>query len=161
MHRSGNTHAHKHKHEQLCIHNKVPTTRACVCAEAKQSIISKPADFPSTAFLGHFLYALDQNVVKSLHWCVHKYIHNVDMDIALTLSHMKSDACNATIWSISINSYNSDLLVRPTPPQRFRRDPECSSKVPLRHASNCRQKANVSRIRMAQSGLGTYRVSLT
>ena len=45
--------------------------------------------------------------------------------------------------------------------QRSHRDLECSSKVPWTHASNCRQKANVLRVRTDQSGLGTYHVSPT
>ena len=55
----------------------------------------------------------------------------------------------------------SDLLIRLPPPQRFRRIPESSSKVPLTHVSNSRQKGNVSKSRTGQSGRGTYRVSPT
>ena len=46
----------------------------------------------------------------------------------------------------------------PTPqPQRFRRDRECSSKVPWTRASNCREKVTVWSLRTDQAGLGTYR----
>ena len=67
----------------------------------------------------------------------------------------------ATLSSTSLDALNSDLLIRPSPSQCSRRDPACSSKAPSIHASNCRQKANVSRTRVDQSGRGTYHVSPT
>ena len=61
----------------------------------------------------------------------------------------------------SFDGYGRTETFLSAPTQRSRRDPEFSSKVPLTHASNCRQKANVSTVRTDQSGRGTYRVSLT
>ena len=46
-------------------------------------------------------------------------------------------------------------------PQPSRRGPECRSKVPSTHASNCRQKANVWKAYTDRSGRGTYHVSPT
>ena len=64
-------------------------------------------------------------------------------------------------WNLHQRLAFGIYLSRPPTPQHLRRDRECSSKVPLTHASNCRQKENVSRVRMDLSGLGTYRVSPT
>ena len=64
-------------------------------------------------------------------------------------------------WNLHQRLEFGIYLSRPPTPQHLRHDPKYNSKVPWTHASNCRQKANVLRVRTDQSGLGTYHVSLT
>ena len=92
--------------------------------------------------------------------CINTYLRYC-MDNTLTLFFLNLESGTAALFLTSLTNENSGLIIHPFPPQLFRRDPECSSKVPLTHASNCRLKANARRVCTDQLGRGTYRVSPT
>ena len=78
-----------------------------------------------------------------------------------TVSHKPGPShCHSFVQPASIVSTQTSCSTHPIP-QPSRRSPECSSKLPLTHASNYRQKVNASTVRTDQSGRGTYRVSPT
>ena len=149
--------AHKNR-KQLSFDGKVPTTRTRVDAETKQSNASELSNLSTVALLDCCVCAFFKHFTKFLQRCARKCIF-FNMPMALNVFHMNCCYNISCRFTNSLDGCTSNLNYPPR--QRLCRSPEYNSKVPLMHASNYRQKANVQRVRMDLSGLGTYHMSPT
>ena len=107
-------------------------THACGCRDEAEQLIN------TLRFICRHMFG--SCIVRSLLAfrrilaAVRAQMHIFNINLIASLSHMELTLAVSRFRLTSPSSKNPGLLHRAPPPQRSRRNPECSSKVPLTHA---------------------------